>query len=303
MYDRPVSRPFATLLVLAMISASCANSRANLATTAPTTTPESTIAASSTSQPTSTTTPSTTTSTTTTVPVVTVSGTVTDSDGQALAGVSIATDLGMHSTDITGQFTAQTVDGTLTITKPAWQPLEVGEATTEDTYIIEPFVVRAVRVSRYNYTERDGLDGILEVIEGTTVNALVFDTKDETGTTLYATSVKTANSIGAVTEIYDPVDTIARASEAGLYLITRLVTFEDPVWTKAEPERALAGKWIDVRNPDNWEYPLELAVEACNLGFDEIQFDYVRFPAGQTASDAPPTTQEERSDHGRRLPA
>jgi len=59
----------------------------------------------------------------------------------------------------------------------------------------------------------------------------------------------------------------------------------------------LIHRWIDPRDPQNWEYPLGLAVEACELGFDEIQFDYVRFPAGSTAAAAQarnPTTEAER---------
>ena len=55
--------------------------------------------------------------------------------------------------------------------------------------------------------------------------------------------------------------------------------------------------WVDPTNRENWEYPLGLAVEACELGFDEIQFDYVRFPAGLTATVSQriqPLTADER---------
>ena len=82
-----------------------------------------------------------------------------------------------------------------------------------------------------------------------------------------------------------------------MYAITRLVTFEDQVWVTADPDAKLAGLWIDATNPENWEYPLAIAVEACQLGFDEIQFDYVRFPAGRTAEAAQarrPLTADER---------
>jgi hypothetical protein len=113
----------------------------------------------------------------------------------------------------------------------------------------------------------------------------------------YDTAVAEAHAIGAVEVSYDPAARIAAAHDAGLYAITRIAVFEDPVRARARPEAKLAGSWIDMTDPANWEYPLALATEACGIGFDEIQFDYVRFPAGRTAEVARtrlPTTEEER---------
>ncbi|NNC75976.1 MAG: GTP-binding protein, partial [Acidimicrobiia bacterium] len=69
-----------------------------------------------------------------------------------------------------------------------------------------------------------------------------------------------------------------------LYTITRVVSFEDRVRVKADPDSKLIGQWVDITNEANWEYLLDLGVEACELGFDEIQFDYIRFPAGITGA-------------------
>lgn len=241
------------------------------------------------------TTTSTSSTTTTTIPAIEVSGTVTDAGGAPLAEVTVASDQGSATTGVDGTFELIAIDPTVTFTRPAWLPLEVDWSATSDTQVLmEPRIVKAVRVARYTYLERDGLEGTLALIKDTSVNAIVFDTKDEVGTTLYPTAVALANEMGAVEDFYDPVATLETVHAAGLYAITRIVTFEDPFWTKAHPESKLAGKWIDPRNPDNWEYPLDLAVEACEFGFDEIQFDYVRFPAGSTAGAAPPTTQQER---------
>lgn len=236
-----------------------------------------------------------TSTTTTTVPPITLAGTATDQAGNPLPGVNVTSDQGSTTTQADGAFSITASEPTITFNKPAWIPLEVEwSATSEAQVMLEPRIVRAVRVARYTYTELDGLEGTLELIKDTAVNAIVFDTKDEVGTTLYPTSVAFANEIGAVEDFYDPIATLETVHGLGLYAITRIATFEDPIWTKAQPEAKLAGKWIDARNPDNWEYPLALAIEACELGFDEIQFDYVRFPAGSTAGAAPPTTQEER---------
>jgi hypothetical protein len=125
-------------------------------------------------------------------------------------------------------------------------------------------------------------DSILALADDTAVNALVFDTKQEGGRVLYDTSVTSAHEWGAVVNAYDPAQRIAQAKEHGLYVITRIVTFEDSYWAEARPDEAFDGPWINPTITTAWEYPLALAEEACALGFDEIQFDYVRFPSGET---------------------
>jgi hypothetical protein len=126
-------------------------------------------------------------------------------------------------------------------------------------------------------------DALLAQAERTTVNALVFDTKDESSKVLYASDSPFAAEIGAIEPTYNPAELLAVAKERGFYTITRIVTFEDRTWVRERPDHKLAGAWIDPTLREAWEYPLQLAVEACELGFDEIQFDYVRFPAGKTA--------------------
>lgn len=281
---------------LSMLAVSCTGwtTQGNIATNTTAPTVPAPVTSTTIPSPTTTSTTSTTT-TTTTIPPIEVSGTVTDETGSPLMSVTVASDQGSATTGADGRFNLTAIDPTVTFTKPAWLPLEVDWSATSDAQVLmEPRIVKAVRVARYTYLERDGLEGTMELIKDTSVNAIVFDTKDEVGTTLYPTTVALANEMGAVEDFYDPVATLETVHAAGLYAITRIVTFEDPIWTKAHPEAKLAGKWIDSRNPENWEYPLALAIEACELGFDEIQFDYVRFPAGSTAVAAPPTSQEER---------
>jgi hypothetical protein len=143
----------------------------------------------------------------------------------------------------------------------------------------------------------DAFAHLLDLVSNSTINTLVFDTKDETSKVLYASNSEFAAAIGSVDPKYDVEKRLAQAKDAGLYTITRIVTFEDSIWTRERPEHKLAGTWIDPANRDGWEYPLQLAEEACGLGFDEIQFDYVRYPSGRAAAVARknhPTTQDER---------
>ncbi len=252
-----------------------------------------------TSTSTTTATSSTTTTTTTTIPTFTLTGVVSAPSGLPLkdAIVSIAGISAVTGSD--GVFTLESVPaGTVTVDRPAWMPTEVtfaGEQTMDVQ--LEPRTVRALRVSSYTSMEPDKFAALLDLAEGTTVNALAFDTKDETGYVLYETTSQIAAEIGSTNPQYDPREQIAMAKDRGLYTITRIVTFEDRVWSAAKPEDKLAWIWMDPLNQSNWTYPLELAEEACELGFDEIQFDYVRFPAGKTAAAAErkrPTTADDR---------
>ena len=141
-------------------------------------------------------------------------------------------------------------------------------------------------------------DELLAQAERSTVNAFVFDTKTEAGNVLYDTEVAFANEIGAVRAVYDPVALIAEAKAHDLYTVTRIVTFEDDRWASARPDAGLGGTWMNAADESNWDYPIALAVEACQLGFDEVQFDYVRFPDGAVARRARgivPTTIDERT--------
>ncbi|MEL7209844.1 MAG: putative glycoside hydrolase, partial [Actinomycetota bacterium] len=191
---------------------------------------------------------------------------------------------------------------TLVVERPVWGSVEVPvpAAPGEDLVVeLQPMVVRGLRVAKEVARDRIRFDELLALTEGTTVNTLVFDTKDETNVVLYDTEVEFAHDIGAVEDVYDPAELLALAREHDLYAVTRIVTFEDGGWAQARPEAKLAGSWVDAGNEDNWAYPLALAEEACALGFDEVQFDYVRFPAGRTAEAAAsrlPPTSDARAD-------
>ncbi len=210
-------------------------------------------------------------------------------DGRPVPGAAITAADTTVRTDRRGRFELPDVPAAateLTVTRPAWQPATVSIPTSETmlTVELEPFVVKGLRVSSYVASDPQQFEELLQLAADTVVNTLVFDTKDETSQVLYETEVELAHEIGAVNPMYDPVELLGRARELGLYTITRIVTFEDSSWARGVPEGALNGRWVDAARRANWEYPLALAEEACEIGFDEVQFDYIRFPAGQLSS-------------------
>ncbi|MGI9617034.1 MAG: putative glycoside hydrolase [Acidimicrobiales bacterium] len=234
-----------------------------------------------------------------------VTGTVVAATtGQPLSGaiVTIGTASVLTGSDGLFELSAGIPDDSkMVVERSAWQPfeLELPEHDTLDLDVqLEPLTVRGIRVSREVAADPARWRELLDLAEDSSVNTLVFDTKDEASTVLYESGVALANELGAVEVVYDPEKLLADAHERGLYTITRIVTFEDAVWANGDPEAKLAGSWVDAGNPANWRYPIDLAVEACQLGFDEIQFDYVRFPSGRTAelaADLVPQTGELRA--------
>jgi len=221
-------------------------------------------------------------------------GRVTDVNGIGLPGAEVS--LGERTTQ-SGEFGAfefvAAEPGRVIAEKAAWVPGEVqwaGEETRVDL-VLEPFIVKGIRVFYDVAGDVEAFAEILRIADTTAVNALVFDTKEEKGRVLYDSQVAFARESGAVDIKYDVEEVLRLAKEHGLYTITRIVTFQDPYASVSNSDAAVKDTetgdnwtnhlglgWMDATNRDSWQYPIDLAVEACRLGFDEIQFDYVRFP-------------------------
>jgi hypothetical protein len=223
-----------------------------------------------------------------------LSGRVTDTNGNGVVGAAVTVGSKSVRTEQFGSFEiVAAAPGMVQVSKAAWESTEVewagGEGRLDVT--MEPFAVRALRVEGDAARLDSKFDELLRLADASTVNALVFDTKNEQGAVMYLSNVPEANDIGASFDVYDPERRLAQAREHGLYTITRIVTFQDDYYARAEPDHAISDVstggiwtnqsdlgWLDPTDPASWEYPISLGVEACRLGFDEVQFDYVRFP-------------------------
>jgi hypothetical protein len=270
-------------------SASTAGPSTSSATTTPTATSSST----------STTTITTTTTTTTIVPSHQVSGRVTDGEGTPVARALVTMGEARATTGPDGWFSLATVEPyEITVSKPGWTStkIEWDEETTFYEATIVAQTIRGLRVAPESAGNDAAFQRLIELADETAINAFVFDTKRESGEVLYDTRVADAHDIGAVNVMYDPAARIAESHEHGLYTVSRIAAFEDDIRSEAIPEEHLAGTWVDPAADSARFYVLELAEEACEIGFDEIQFDYVRYPAGRTAevSGQHALSQEER---------
>ena len=141
------------------------------------------------------------------------------------------------------------------------------------------------------------LKTLIGVARKTEVNALVIDVKDDRGFVLYRSSVPLAREIGAdtadghwmsATKVRAMLDTMIAH---GIYPIARIVVAKDPLLARKKLEWAIKRKsdlkpwldkngnpWLDPHQRGVWQYAADLAREAYDLGFSEVQFDYVRFP-------------------------
>jgi len=151
-----------------------------------------------------------------------------------------------------------------------------------------------------------------ELIEETELNAVVLDFKGDDGLLSFPTQVALASEIGAGRSpvVRNPAEFLGWFKQRNVYLIARIVVFKDDKLANAYPSWAITdtatggvwhdqeGKgWLDPNRKAVWDYATALALEAAALGFDEIQFDYIRFPTDgnvQQARYALPNTYENR---------
>lgn len=223
-------------------------------------------------------------------PTFPLTGTITGL-GLPLADAIITTDGQTTMSDADGAFAFDEIPlGPVTIEGPGYLPqtFDFDGVTLTVDVALDARIVRAMRVSPGVAGDDADFQHLLDLAATTSVNALVFDTKGdhEGGLVYYDTQVPAAKDAGLVDLTYDATQRLQQAHDAGLYTITRIPTFLDPAYADAHPEHVIAGDWLDPADRAYWEYPISLAVEACELGFDEIQFDYVRYPSGTAATQA-----------------
>jgi hypothetical protein len=155
-----------------------------------------------------------------------------------------------------------------------------------------PEHIRGIYLNAWVSGSRARREELIELARRTEVNTFVIDVKDATGYLSYGTRVELAREIGADRErrIRGIRELLHRLHREDIYPIARIVIFKDPLLAVSRPDLAVqdqnGGPWIDGKgdlwvNPwaqEIWDYHIELAREAVELGFPEIQWDYIRFP-------------------------
>lgn len=150
--------------------------------------------------------------------------------------------------------------------------------------------VKALYLTGWTVGSTDRVNHYINLAKTTEINSYVVDIKDDDGYVGYESSIPAVREIGAWKKKYD-VDKVLKAfHDNDIHVVGRLVCFKDPVLSSKRPDLAVKNingdmwrdnhklTWLNPYNRDSWPYIIEIAREAVNKGFDEIQFDYIRFP-------------------------
>ena len=150
--------------------------------------------------------------------------------------------------------------------------------------------VRGIYLNGYHMTNSSKLEIINNILDNTNVNSLVIDVKTDNGHILFDSVNELALEMSNVRSKYNNEILSTLKDKNDLYLIGRVVVFQDPLFAKHYPNEAVFDSYkkeiysqdgqyfIDPGSEKARNYVINIAKEACELGFDEIQFDYIRYP-------------------------
>ncbi|NJD02588.1 MAG: GTP-binding protein [Ruminiclostridium sp.] len=155
--------------------------------------------------------------------------------------------------------------------------------------------VKAIYLTGISAGSTKTLDKYIDIINKTELNTVVIDIKDN-GVVNYPSAVPFVAENGLSVKYFDPEKVIKKLHDNNIYVIARLVCFRDEglalkntdlavkridgtIWK--ENKRKNTGAWTNPYKEEVWKYNIDIAKEAISKGFDEIQFDYVRFPTAK----------------------
>jgi len=224
--------------------------------------------------------------------------------------ITLATEVAHTGKD--GTFRIEGTGETLKLRAPGYARREI--ATSEligpnPEMPLTPFKPKALYLTVYGAWSSKIRAAALETVERNKMNALVIDIKGDRGYIPFKVDLPLAEEVGAQKTILikDMKAFMASLKEKNLYLIARIVVFKDDPLAAAKPQWAVkiqgGGvfrdreklRWVDPFNKEVWNYNIAIAKIAAELGFDEVQFDYVRCPDKKGLVFSQPNNLENRT--------
>ncbi len=174
--------------------------------------------------------------------------------------------------------------------KPLSESLPTGQA---------PQVIKAAYATSWSAGSASKVNYLIDLIKNTELNAVVIDIKDYSGYVAYDINNEAVIKYGAREVRIPRINAlIKRLHDEGIYVVARITLFQDPVLAKARPDLAIKSRaagqtwkdrkglsWIDPAAKDAWDYNIAIAKDAASRGFDELNFDYIRFASDGNLSD------------------
>jgi hypothetical protein len=231
--------------------------------------------------------------------LMSATGEILNSDGEPIQGAVV------RSGDVTAVSTGDgtfRIDGVadgaeVTITAPGFETATGTVANGEIAQVqMTTRMVKAVYANSNILTTEGGLESLIDIANTTEINAIVIDVKE--GGIFYESDVQFFIDVGTIRPLYDLEEILATLEENNIYAIARMVVFQDPLVAEARPDLAvhdvngglwvneMGVAWVSAFNEELWQANIDLAVELVDRGFDEVQYDYVRFPSDGDLSTA-----------------
>lgn len=163
---------------------------------------------------------------------------------------------------------------------------------------VVPQKVIAAYLTGWSASDKSKIDYVIGLSKRTSVNAVVIDIKDWSGRIPYNTDVPDAEKYGAERVIIkDMPGLVNKLHDNGLYAIARINVFQDPVLASERNDLAVQSRagglwqdynglsWVNPEKKEAWDYNISIAKDALEKGFDEVNFDYIRFPSDGDLND------------------
>ncbi len=239
----------------------------------------------------------------------TLDGSVTDAaTGQPISGTLIYLGSTIVATDAKGAYHLDNVPAkaAVTLKAPGYAKpdIDVSGVTRRDVKLT-PFLAKGIHIPFGIPAER--VRELMDLVGKTELNAIVIDVKSEKGRLAWDSQVPLAKQIGAAyLRGIDLIEVIERCKTQNIYCIARLPVFQDNLLASSRPNQAVRAasgavftenggqQWLNPYLAENSNYALALAQQVVALGFDEIQFDYIRFPGRVNGLDFGTENTEEK---------
>ena len=179
-------------------------------------------------------------------------------------------------------------------------PIDIisGSFKKKQVHIPTPEPVRGIYMTSWVAGTKDWREKLVKMIDETELNSLVIDVKDYSGRISFEVSDPELKEIGAVeNRIPDIAEFIENLHRRNIYVIARISVFQDPYFVKKRQDLAIKRKdgsiwkdykglsWLNPASVEVWDYTIKIAKEAESVGFDELNFDYIRYPSDGNMKD------------------
>lgn len=173
------------------------------------------------------------------------------------------------------------------------------EIVFKPSYVKTPESVKGIYMTSWVASNKPLREGLVKIIDETEINTVVIDIKDYSGKIVYKVTSPELKAFGSEEiRVNDLKEFIEILHKKGIYVVGRVAVFQDAYFVGFRPDLAVKTKdgskvwkdrkgisWIDSGSREYWDYILLVAKESHKIGFDEINFDYIRFPSDGNMQD------------------